>query len=54
MGIVFSVTSPAFAHRTIQQDLAGVLKALSEQITGADQRGSPRGTARKRPVEAQL
>jgi hypothetical protein len=39
----------------VQQDLAGVLKALSEQITRADQVVARlRDTAKKGPVEAQL
>jgi hypothetical protein len=38
VAFLISLTSPAFAQSDpIQQDLAGVLKALSEQITRADQ-----------------
>jgi uncharacterized protein (DUF885 family) len=56
IGCLISLTSPAFAESDpIQQDLAGVLKALSEQITRADQLVAHlRDTAKKGPVEAQL
>ncbi len=52
----FNVISPAFAESDpIQQDLAGVLKALSDQITRADQLVARlRDTAKKGPVEAQV
>jgi hypothetical protein len=52
----FSLISPAFAESDpIQQDLAGVLNSLSEQITRADQLVARlRDTAKKGPVEAQL
>jgi hypothetical protein len=51
-----SLISPALAQTDpVQQDLAGVLKALSEQITRADQVVARlRDTAKKGPVEAQL
>ena len=56
LGLLVSLTSPVFAQSDpIQQDLAGVLKALSEQITRADQLVAHlRDTAKKGPVEAQL
>jgi hypothetical protein len=56
MGFVISLISPALAQTDpVQQDLAGVLKALSEQITRADQVVARlRDTAKKGPVEAQL
>jgi hypothetical protein len=42
MGLVVSLTSPAFTHRTpLSRILAGGLKALFEQITHADQGGLP-------------
>ena len=38
IGFVVSLISPALAQTdSVQQDLAGVLKVLSEQITRADQ-----------------
>ena len=56
MGFLVSLMSPVFAQADpIQQDLAGVLKALSEQLTRADQLVVQlRDTAKKGPVEAQL
>jgi hypothetical protein len=56
MGFVIGLISPALAQTDpVQQDLAGVLKALSEQITRADQVVARlRDTAKKGPVEAQL
>jgi len=56
IGFVVSLISPALAQTdSVQQDLAGVLKALSEQITKADQVVAHlRDTAKKGPVEAQL
>jgi len=56
VGLLASLISPAFGQSDpIQQDLAGVLKALSEQITRADQLVAHlRDTAKQGPVEAQL
>ncbi len=56
MGFLVSLISPVFAQSDpIQQDLSGVLKALSEQLTHADQLVARlRDTAKKGPVEAQL
>ena len=56
IGFVIGLISPALAQTDpVQQDLAGVLKALSEQITRADQVVARlRDTAKKGPVEAQL
>jgi hypothetical protein len=57
MGFLVSLISPVFAQSgdPIQQDLAGVLKALSEQISRADLLVARlRDTAKKGPVEAQL
>jgi uncharacterized protein (DUF885 family) len=56
LGLLVHLISPALAQSDpIQQDLAGVLKALSEQITRADQLVAHlRDTAKKGPVEAQL
>ena len=56
MGFLVSLISPAFAQSDpIQQDLAEVLKALSEQLIRADQLVARlRDTAKKGPVEAQL
>jgi molybdopterin converting factor small subunit len=57
IGFLVSLISPVFAQSgdPIQQDLAGVLKALSEQLTRADQLVAQlRDTAKKGPVEAQL
>jgi uncharacterized protein (DUF885 family) len=57
IGFLASLISPAFAQSggPIQQDLAGVLKTLSEQLTRADQLVAQlRDTAKKGPVEAQL
>jgi uncharacterized protein (DUF885 family) len=57
MGFLVSLISPVFGQSgdPIQQDLAGVLKALSEQLTRADQLVARlRDTAKKGPVEAQL
>jgi hypothetical protein len=56
LGLLVSLISPVLAQSDpIQQDLAGVLKALSEQITRADQLVAHlRDTAKKGPVEAQL
>jgi hypothetical protein len=57
MGFLASLILPVFAQSgdPIQQDLAGVLKALSEQLTHADQLVARlRDTAKKGPVEAQL
>jgi uncharacterized protein (DUF885 family) len=57
MGFLASLISPVFAQSAnpIQQDLAGVLKALPEQLTRADQLVAQlRDTAKKGPVEAQL
>jgi uncharacterized protein (DUF885 family) len=56
LGFVVSLISPALAQTDpAQQDLASVLKALSEQITKADQVVARlRDTAKKGPVEAQL
>jgi uncharacterized protein (DUF885 family) len=57
IGFLASLISPVFAQSgdPIQQDLAGVLKALSEQLTRADQLVVRlRDTAKKGPVEAQL
>jgi hypothetical protein len=56
LGLLVSLTSPVFAQSDpIQQDLAGVLKALSEQISRADELVVKlRETAKRGPVEAQL
>ena len=57
IGFLVSLISPAFAQSgdPIQQDLAGVLKSLGEQLTRADQLVVRlRDTAKKGPVEAQL
>jgi hypothetical protein len=56
IGFVIGLISPALAQTDpVQQDLAGVLKALSEQITRADQVVARlRDTAKKGPAEAQL
>ena len=56
MAFLVSLTSPVFAQSDpIQQDLAGVLKSLGEQLTRADQLVVRlRYTAKKGPVEAQL
>ena len=57
IGFLVSLISPAFAQSgdPIQQDLAGVLKSLGEQLTRADQLiVRLRDTAKKGPVEAQL
>ena len=57
VGFLVSLISPAFAQSgdPIQQDLAGVLKSLGEQLTRADQLVVRlRDTAKKGPVEAQL
>jgi hypothetical protein len=57
MGLLASLISPAFAQSgdPFQQDLADVLKALSEQLTRADQLVAQlRDTVKKGPVEAQL
>src|SRR6266403_1859896 len=56
LGLLVSLISPVFAQTgPIQQDLAGVLKTLSEQITRADELVVKlRDTAKKGPVEAQL
>jgi hypothetical protein len=56
LGLLVSLISPVLAQSDpIQQDLASALKALSEQITRADQLVAHlRDTARKGPVEAQL
>lgn len=57
MGFLVSLISPVFAQsgEPIQQDLAGVLKALSEQLTRADKLVAHlRDTAKQGPVEAQL
>ena len=56
MAFLVSLTSPVFAQSDpIQQDLAGVLKSLGEQLTRADQLVVRlRDTAKKGPVEAQL
>jgi hypothetical protein len=57
IALVFLIQiSPSFAQSDpIQQDLAGVLKALSDQISRADQLVAHlRDTARKGPAEAQL
>jgi len=56
MAFLVSLISPVFAQSDpIQQDLAGVLKSLGEQLTRADQLVVRlRDTAKKGPVEAQL
>ena len=56
IGFVIGLISPALAQTDpVQQNLASVLKALSEQITRADQVVARlRDTAKKGPVEAQL
>src|SRR5207244_10538111 len=57
IGCLVSLISPALAQSSdpIQQDLAGVLKSLGEQLTRADQLVVRlRDTAKKGPVEAQL
>ena len=56
IGFLVSLISPVFAQSDpIQQDLAGVLKSLGEQLTRADQLVVRlRDTAKKGPVEAQL
>ena len=57
IGFLVSLISPALAQSRdpIQQDLAGVLKSLGEQLTRADQLVVRlRDTAKKGPVEAQL
>ena len=56
LGLLVCLISPVLAQSDpIQQDLASVLKALSEQITRADQLVAHlRDTAKKGPVEAQL
>jgi hypothetical protein len=56
LGLLVYLISPVLAQSDpIQQDLASVLKALSEQITRADQLVAHlRDTAKKGPVEAQL
>ena len=57
IGFLVSLISPAFAQSgdPIQQDLAGVLKSLGEQLTRADQLVVRlRDTVKKGPVEAQL
>ena len=56
LGLLVYLISPVLAQSDpIQQDLASVLKALSEQITRADQLVVHlRDTAKKGPVEAQL
>jgi molybdopterin converting factor small subunit len=56
IGFLINLIFPAFAEADpIQQDLAGVLKALGEQLTRADQLVAQlRDTAKKGPVEAQL
>ena len=55
VGLLVSLVSPVFAQETTQQDLAGVLKSLSQQLSRADQLVVRlRDTAKKGPVEAQL
>jgi hypothetical protein len=56
MAFLVGLTSSVFGQsNAIQQDLAGVLKALGEQITQADQLVAHlRETAKTGPVEAQL
>jgi hypothetical protein len=55
MGLVVSLTSPAFTHRTpLSRILAGGLKALFEQITHADQGGLPACHGRKATGRGQL
>ena len=55
IGFFAILVPPVFAQETTQQDLAGVLKSLSQQLSRADQLVVQlRDTAKKGPVEAQL